>query len=118
MTARHQPPSHLPEDVRVVWEEVVTAYGEGVEAILGPPLEAYCGQVATMREAQQKLTDEGLIVADPKGVPMNHPAIAIARQAQDEIRKWGDAFRPPPSASWWGRPTSQAPEVRAYRTGG
>lgn len=95
MTARHQPPSHLPEDVRVVWEEVVTAYGEGVEAILGPPLEAYCGQVATMREAQQKLTDEGLIVADPKGVPMNHPAIAIARQAQDEIRKWGDAFRPP-----------------------
>ena len=53
MTTRRQPPAHLPEEVREVWEEVVAAYGEGAEVILGPPLEAYCGQVATMREAQQ-----------------------------------------------------------------
>ena len=33
------------------------------------------------------------IVADPKGFAVPHPAIAIERVAQDEIRKWGSAFR-------------------------
>ncbi len=77
-----------------MWVEVVEAYGAGVEAIIGPALEAYCGQVATLREAQAKLAAEGLIVSDPKGFPINHPAIGIERAAQEEIRKWGDAFRP------------------------
>lgn len=87
--------SHLPAAVAAVWAEVVAAYGEGAEAVEGPALEAYCGQVATLRECQRRLADEGLIVADPKGVPMDHPAIKLERAAQDEIRKWGDQFRPP-----------------------
>ena len=88
-------PGHLPEAVRTVWAEVVAAYGDAAEAITGPALEAYCGQVATLRECQRRLADEGLIVADPKGVPIEHPAIRLERAAQDEIRKWGDQFRPP-----------------------
>ena len=87
--------SHLPAAVAAVWAEVVAAYGEGAEAVEGPALEAYCGQVATLREWQRRLADEGLRVADPKGVPMDHPAIKLERAAQDEIRKWGDQFRPP-----------------------
>ena len=88
-------PGHLTESVRAVWVEVVSAYGDGAEAIEGPALEAYCGQVATLRICQEKLASEGLIVADPKGVPIEHPAIRLERAAQDEIRKWGDQFRPP-----------------------
>lgn len=87
-------PVHLPEDVAAVWAEVVAAYGEGAERIEGPDLEAYCGQVARLRDAQRRIAAEGQIVADPKGHPIPHPALAIERAAQDEIRKWGSAFRP------------------------
>ena len=88
-------PAHLPKAVAEVWSEVTTAYGDGAEVIEGPALEAYCGQVATLRDAQRRLADDGLVVNDSKGFPVNHPAIAIERAAQDEIRKWGDQFRPP-----------------------
>lgn len=86
-------PGHLPGGVSAIWVEIVTAYGEDWERIVGPDLEAYCGQVAVMREARKRIESEGEIVADPKGFAVPHPAIAIERVAQDEIRKWGSAFR-------------------------
>ena len=81
-------------DVDEIRAEVLAAYGAGSERIDGPDLEAYCGQVSRLRDAQARIAEEGLIVADAKGVPMPHPALLIERQAQDEIRKWGSAFRP------------------------
>lgn len=94
MTAPH-PPSHLPEDVAAVWVEITTAYGDGWPAIAGPALDAYCAQVAVHRDATDRIARDGLIVEGPKGEPITHPAIAIQRTAQDEIRRWGDAFKPP-----------------------
>ena len=88
-------PAHLPEGVRQAWLEVVSAYGDGADAIEGPALEAYCGQVAVLRDCQARIAREGLVVADPKGLPIEHPAVRLERAAQDEIRKWGDQFRPP-----------------------
>ena len=88
-------PGHLPEAVAKVWDEVVDAYGDDADKITGPALEAYCGQVATLRDAQRRLASEGLVVADPKGFPIPNPSIQIERVAQEEIRKWGDQFRPP-----------------------
>jgi len=87
-------PETLPPDIAAVWVEVVKAYGAGAERIVGPHLEAYCGQVARLRDAQRRIAVEGLVVADSKGQPMPHPALAIERTAQDEIRKWGETFRP------------------------
>ena len=81
--------------MRQVWDEVVEHYGDGAEVIEGPGLESYCDQVAILRSAQRQIAAEGMIVSDPKGFPVPHPAIAIERVAQDEIRKWGDMFRPP-----------------------
>lgn len=85
-------PAHLPADVARVWVEVVARFGD--ESIAGPALEAYCGQVARLREAQARLAEEGLIVTDPKGNPIPHPAIQVERVAQDEIRKWRHRFEP------------------------
>ena len=87
-------PGHLPEAVAKVWNEVVDAYGDDADKITGPALEAYCGQVATLRDCQARIAREGLVVADPKGLPIEHPAVRLERAAQDEIRKWGDQFRP------------------------
>lgn len=84
----------MTTDVQEIRKEVLAAYGDGADRIDGPDLEAFCGQVARLRDAQARLAAEGSIIADPKGVPIPHPAIAIERAAQDEIRKWGNAFKP------------------------
>jgi phage terminase small subunit len=89
-------PDHLPSSHRPIWEQVVARFGAGSRAIEGPALEAYVGQVALLREAQGRVDREGLVVSDPKGNPVPHPAIAVARAAQAEIRAWGDRFDPQP----------------------
>lgn len=90
MGAGTDPPAHLPADVARVWREIAAAG----DVAAGPDLEAYAGQVARLRDAQARIAEEGLIVAGPKGEPVPHPALVIERQAQGEIRAWGDRFRP------------------------
>lgn len=84
-------PAHLPADVAAVWLEINTENGNPFS---GPSFEAYCGQVARLREAQRRVSIEGLVIADPKGNPVPHPAIQIEKQAQAEIRAWGTKFMP------------------------
>lgn len=83
-------PAHLPDDVRKVWAELAHDSPR-----LGPDFEAYCGQVARLRDAQRRISSEGAIVADAKGTPMPHPALAIEKQAQAELRAWAGKFTPP-----------------------
>lgn len=83
-------PEHLSEVARSVWDQVV----KGRPDAEGPDLEAYCTQVARMRDAQARIDAEGLVVADEKGRPVPHPALAIERAAQAEVRAWADRFRP------------------------
>jgi P27 family predicted phage terminase small subunit len=93
-------PEHLSPAARLVWDQVVAGYDAGygdpvrVARIEGPDLEAYCVQVARMRDAQARIDAEGLVVPDEKGRPVPHPAIAIEKQAQAEVRAWGGRFRP------------------------
>lgn len=84
-------PKHLPDDVRAVYEEL---YALGAS---GPEFEAYCGQVARLRDAQKRISEEGLVVADEKGRPVPHPALAIERAAQAEVRAWAGRFGLKPS---------------------
>lgn len=81
-------PAHLPDDVQVVWVELES---EGMSP--GPGFEAYCGQVTRLRDAQRRVSAEGLVVADEKGRPIPHPALEIERKAQAEVRAWADRFK-------------------------
>jgi len=83
-------PEHLPSAARSVWNQVVA----GKPGCEGPDLEAYCVQVARMREAQAQVDKDGIIVRDEKGRPVPHPAIAVEKAAQAEVRAWADRFRP------------------------
>ena len=56
-------------------------------------LEAYAVQVSRMRDAQKRIDSEGLVVADEKGRPIPHPALAIEKCAQAEVRAWSGKFR-------------------------
>lgn len=89
-----EPPKHLPEDVAPIWVEIVNAWGDDADQVIGPELEAFCGQVARLREAARRIAKEGLITADPKGNPIPHPAIEIERSAQAQVRSWGAQFVP------------------------
>lgn len=86
------PPEYLPADVATAWLQIVTDYGPGWEAITGPDLEAYAGQVARLRKAQRLLAQAGVLIKKD-GEPQPHPALDIERKAQDEIRKWGNTFK-------------------------
>ncbi|QHO91936.1 hypothetical protein CWT12_12315 [Actinomyces sp. 432] len=86
------PPTHLPDDVATIWQEVIDTYGD--DSIAGPALDAYCSQVAVERAATRAIQSDGLIVEGPKGEPIPHPALELQRRAQDEIRKWGNQFQP------------------------
>ena len=77
-------PEHMPAAESEIWAQMVKS-----GAPEGPELEAFVGQVARLREAQKRIAAEGLIIADPKGYPIPHPAIAIEKSAQAEIRAWG-----------------------------
>lgn len=82
-------PDHLPDDVRAVWVELVGEFGGG------PGFEAFCGQVARLRDAQERISREGIVTADAKGNPVPHPALAIETKAQAEVRAWLKALGAP-----------------------
>ncbi|WP_213452876.1 P27 family phage terminase small subunit [Rhizomonospora bruguierae] len=86
-------PAHLSDAAKAVWAEITQAHADPA-VIEGPDLEAFCVQVARMRDAQARIDAEGLVVADAKGQPIPHPAIALEKQAHAEVRAWGDRFRP------------------------
>ena len=89
-----EPPIHLTEQAQAVWLEITKTYGSGAEDILGPELDAYCGHIAILREAQRRVLVEGQVIADPRGVPMKHPSLEIAKAAQQEIDRLAPKFRP------------------------
>lgn len=53
-----------------------------------PAVEAFCAQVVRMRDAQARVDAEGLVVADAKGLPVPHPALALELAASTELRMW------------------------------
>jgi phage terminase small subunit len=86
-------PAHLPPDVSAVWDEVIARYDpEDAAEIEGHELEAYCGVVARLRNAQHRIHEEGMFVADKRGDPAPHPALAVERACNDALRKWGRKF--------------------------
>jgi hypothetical protein len=78
-------PPGMAEHLRLIWDEMAAILNPDTPA---PDLEALCGQVRIMREAETRVMEEGPIVTDGKGNAVPHPGILIARQAGEEIRKW------------------------------
>lgn len=78
-------PEHLAEHLCPIWDEIAPQ----VSLRIGfAGLEALCGQMYRLREAQKKITTEGLVVADARENPVPHPALKIEKEAQAEIRRW------------------------------
>lgn len=83
-------PPHLSVSAREAWQELQELNGNrsDVRKLKPPALEAAAVQMGRMRDAQKRIDEEGLIIADPKGNPIPHPALSIERAAHEALRKW------------------------------
>lgn len=90
--ASTKPPEHLSAAAAAVWREVMAEI-VNADHIVADELAAYCDCVALERDASARVAREGTIVADERGRPIAHPAIAVARQAQQDIKGWGERFQ-------------------------
>jgi P27 family predicted phage terminase small subunit len=86
-------PDHLPEAVATVWREIV-ASNDLAGRVDRAALETFSTLVARLREARQRVEDEGMVVTDPRGRVIPHPALAVERATAEQIRAWGDRFAP------------------------
>lgn len=92
-----EPPEHLDRKAAEVWTEAIAEFleiGDDPDRITGPDFDAYCAQVALQRETRDQIATDGAIVEDERGRPVPHPAIDLERDAQKEIRAWGERFKP------------------------
>ena len=91
--ARPEPPASLPPAAAAVWWEIVES-NDLAGTVDRAALEAFCTLMATLREARQRVADEGMVVEDRRGRVVPHPALAVERQTAEQIRAWGDRFAP------------------------
>ena len=88
------PPAHLAADAATVWNAVVAEHTKP-ETINALRLEAYCLAVSTLRKAHADISANGLTIIDDRGQAVKNPALAAAKDAQEQVRRWGTEFAPP-----------------------
>ncbi|WP_315913590.1 P27 family phage terminase small subunit [Arthrobacter sp. lap29] len=88
-----EPPADLPETATVIWREIMES-NDLAGTVDRSALEAFCTLMARLREARKRVEDEGMVVKDPRGRVIPHPALAVERQTAEQIRAWGDRFAP------------------------
>lgn len=62
-----------------------------------------------LKDARERLEQEGSIIEDSKGLPVEHPALSIEKRASAELRGWvkdrADLFGAPKNTTETKRPT-------------
>lgn len=79
-------PEHLSQAAKSVWSEVVPALLRRRPVPAMGTIEAYVVCLSRMRDAQGRVDREGLLIADEKGRPIPHPALAIERACRSELK--------------------------------
>jgi len=85
-------PASLPEHLAPIWDEMT---GQVNQKIGAAGMEALCIQVFRMRDAQARVSRDGLMVSDEKGRATEHPALAVERAASREVMAWLKQFPAP-----------------------
>lgn len=91
MSDQFAPPDHLSETAAQVWRSVIRDCSNPT-FVAADELAAYCNAVVLERDCARRVAEEGTIVADERGRPIAHPAIAVGRQAQQDIKGWAEKF--------------------------
>lgn len=75
-------------------EQQFEAAGDSASRIPTHVLEVCAALVADLRDAQKRIEEEGLIVADPKGAPDQHPALDVVLRVSRELREHQGTLTP------------------------
>ncbi len=98
-TTTADPPAHLDDPARQKWTETLPgiAHRENMEQGTLDALAAYCLAYSRWQAAETKINELGAVVKVGGGAVVN-PYLAVARQAQAEMRKWATELRLTPMA--------------------
>jgi P27 family predicted phage terminase small subunit len=88
------PPEWLDADARAEWERLVPELHElGLATrVDAQALGCYCQAVSRLAAAEKTIAADGMTVRSPDGWIRKHPAVLIARDCADQIRKFGGLF--------------------------
>lgn len=86
-------PERLQGKALDAWNEIV-AKNDIAGTVDRQALEAFCILVARLRESQERIDEEGMVVRGSNGRVVPHPALEVERKLAEQIRAWGDRFAP------------------------
>lgn len=84
-----KPPSWLPREAKREWKRLAPELEKlGLLTIVdGTAFANYCLAYARLREAEETIKREGMVITTEKGYKMPHPAVKIAEKAQQIIKR-------------------------------
>jgi P27 family predicted phage terminase small subunit len=95
-----EPPKHLSGVARAEWERAYPMLARNrliTEADL-TAFAAYCQAYGRWQEAEHMIAKQGLVVLTPNGFPVQHPYLAIANKAIEQVHKFLTEFGMTPSS--------------------
>jgi len=87
-------PGWLEPEARRLWRSLAPELDRlGLLTILDrAAFAAYCTAYARWRAAEAIIAKEGAVVPGRGGVPKKHPAVTIAKQSMELLRRFGEEF--------------------------
>jgi P27 family predicted phage terminase small subunit len=89
------PPAHLDTTATAKWAELwpIVAQRENIDQGTLDALAAYCLAYSRWTAAETKVSELGAVVKSPAGFAVPNPYVAIAAQAQRQMRQWAQELR-------------------------
>jgi P27 family predicted phage terminase small subunit len=88
-------PEHLDATARAKWAEVwpIVAQRANIDQGTLDALAAYCQAYSRWTAAETKVNELGAVVKSPAGFAVPNPYLAVAAQAQRQMRQWAQELR-------------------------
>jgi P27 family predicted phage terminase small subunit len=97
MTRRPTPPRHLDQRAKAKWKELVGDLPDMEQGSLDA-LACYCLAFSRWTSAEARVAELGQVIKSPQGFAQANPYVAIASQAQRQMRQWATELRLTPKA--------------------
>ena len=95
MTRKAKAPEHLDEQARAKWAEVLAILdgrGDVLDAGTVDAAACYCSAWSQWTAAQAQVQQLGMVVKSAAGFAIPNPYLAVAKDAQRQMRQWGDVL--------------------------
>jgi len=90
-----QAPEHLDDEARRKWAELwpIVSQREKIDEGTLDALGAYCLAYSRWTEAEAKVNELGRVIKSAAGFAVVNPYLAVAAQAQRQMRQWATELR-------------------------